>query len=82
MAVYNGNNPLLLSVDQAAKLLNIGRGLCYQLVRENRLPHLRLGRRLLISSQALEHWVQQEVGANAADGVGSEQIPSARAKED
>ena len=65
--------PLLISVAQAAKLLNIGRGLCYQLVQEGRLPSVRLGRRVLVSRLALESWVLQEVGAIAADGVSSGQ---------
>ena len=34
----NGTTPLLISVPAAARLLNIGCGLCYQLVAENRLP--------------------------------------------
>lgn len=67
----NGNTPILIPVEQAAKLLNIGRGLCYQLVQEKRLPSIRLGRRVLISRQALERWVQQEVGANTSDNVSS-----------
>ena len=68
----NDSAPLLITIEQAAKLLNIGRGLCYQLVQENRLPHLRLGRRLLISRQALEQWVAYEVGDIVDDGVSSD----------
>ena len=77
----NGGAPLLINVEQAAALLGIGRGLCYQLVQENRLPHVRLGRRLLISRQALEYWVQQEVGANGGGGIQSEQMPPEGTKE-
>lgn len=71
----NGSAPLLIGVSEAAVLLNIGRGLCYQLVQEGRLPSIRLGRRVLISRQALETWVQREVGGIGADGVWSEQVP-------
>ena len=63
----NSATPLLISVEQAAALLSIGRGLCYQLVAENRLPHIRLGKRVLISRHALEQWVHQEV-ESVADG--------------
>ena len=76
----NGATPLLVSVEEAAKLLNIGRGLCYQLVQEKRLPSIRLGRRVLISRRGLEAWVQQEVSAIFDDGVRSE-LPPAKAKE-
>ena len=78
----NGGPPLLLSVLEAARLLNIGRGLCYQLVQENRLPHIRLGRRVLISRQALEQWVQCEVAVVAHDGVRSDHPQSTRPRED
>ena len=77
----NGTAPLLISVEATAVLLGIGRGLAYQLVQENKLPHVRLGRRLLISRQALEQWVQREVGVNGGGGIQSEQIPPAGAKE-
>ena len=68
------NGALLISVGEAASLLGVSRGLCYQLVQEGRLPSIRLGRRVLISRQALETWVRQEVGGIAADSVWSEQV--------
>ena len=78
----NGSAPLLLSVEQAAKMLNIGRGLAYQLTQEGKLPIVRLGRRVLISRQHLEAWVQQQVGASPADDVLSDQPLSVGARED
>ena len=53
---------LLLSVEEAAKLLGISRGLAYQLVQEKRLPHVKLGRRVLVPRQGLEEWIAQEAG--------------------
>jgi len=44
---------LTLSVPEAARLLGIGRGLAYELVRQGKLPALRLGRRLLVPRVAL-----------------------------
>jgi excisionase family DNA binding protein len=45
--------PLTLSVEDAAKLLGISRGLCYEAARRGELPVIRLGRRLLISRAGL-----------------------------
>ena len=46
---------LTYSVEEAAALLGIGRGLAYEMVREGTLPGLRLGqRRILVPRGALE----------------------------
>lgn len=48
---------LTLSVEEAASLLGISRTLAYELVTRGDLPHLRLGRRILVSRRALEAMV-------------------------
>lgn len=50
---------LVLSVAQAAELLGCSRGLCYQLVREGKLPGaIRLSKkRIIISRARLEAWL-------------------------
>ena len=55
---------LTVSVDEAAKLLGISRNLAYDLVREGRLPHVRLGRRILVPRFGLDQWLANE--ANVA----------------
>ncbi len=45
---------LVLTVEEAAGLLRISRGLAYEMVRTGRLPSIRLGRRLLVPRPALE----------------------------
>ena len=45
---------LTLSVPEAAKILGIGRNLCYDLVRRGEIPVLRCGHRLVIPRAALE----------------------------
>ena len=40
--------PLTLSVEDAARLLGISRGLAYEAARRGELPVIRLGRRLLV----------------------------------
>jgi excisionase family DNA binding protein len=42
------SEPLTLSVDEAARLLGISRGLAYEAARRGDLPVIRLGRRLLV----------------------------------
>ncbi len=51
---------LTVSVAEAAKLLGISRNLAYDLVREGRLPHVRLGRRILVPRFGLEQWLAKE----------------------
>lgn len=48
------DRPLVLSVEDAAYLLHISRGLAYELVAGGELPAIRLGRRILIPRVALE----------------------------
>ena len=40
--------PAVLTVKEAAAYLRIGRGHCYEMVREGRIPAIRLGKRLLV----------------------------------
>ena len=51
----NTDVKLTLSVEEAAKLLGIGRSLAYELARTGELPVVKFGRkRLLVSRRALE----------------------------
>ncbi|HEY3673061.1 MAG TPA: helix-turn-helix domain-containing protein [Acidimicrobiia bacterium] len=45
---------LVWSVEEAGRRLGISRAHAYELVARGDLPHLRLGRRLVIPKQALE----------------------------
>jgi len=45
---------LVLTVEEASRLLGISRGLAYELIARGELPHLRLGRRIVIPRTALE----------------------------
>ena len=57
---------LLISVAEAARLLGISRNLAYDLVREGRIPHIKLGRRVLVPRLGLENWIAEEAGIAAA----------------
>ena len=48
---------LTMRVEDAAALLGISRGLAYELVNRGELPALRLGRRLVVPTSALEELV-------------------------
>ena len=61
------NVPILVSVTQAAALLGISKNLCYDLVNSGRIPHVRLGRRVLISRVALEAWIVRESGVELSE---------------
>jgi excisionase family DNA binding protein len=57
------DEPLLLSVRDAARRLNIGRDCCYSLVREGRLRSISVGNRRLIPKAELEAFIEREQGA-------------------
>ena len=44
---------ITLSVEEAAKLVGVGRATMYQAVREGMVPATRIGRRLVIGRDAL-----------------------------
>ena len=45
---------LTLSVEEAAKVLGIGRNLCYDKCKSGEIPVIKIGRRLLVPRLALE----------------------------
>jgi excisionase family DNA binding protein len=49
-----GHERLVWSVEEAGRLLGISRAHAYELVARGELPHLRLGRRLVVPKQAIE----------------------------
>jgi excisionase family DNA binding protein len=50
---------LTLTVEEAAHLLGISRGLAYEMARRGKLPVVRFGRRLLIPRRALGRMLDQ-----------------------
>lgn len=43
----------VLTVDEVATILRISRGLAFAAVRDGTIPHLRIGRRILVPRSAL-----------------------------
>lgn len=62
------NERLVLTVEQAAHALHIGRGLAYELARTGGLPVVRLGRRMVIPRARLEAMLEAVGMPPTADG--------------
>lgn len=52
---------LLLRVGEAADLLGVSRSQAYWLIREGRVPALRLGHSIRVPTAALRSWLQSEI---------------------
>lgn len=62
----------LLTYSQTAKAYNFKLGTLYALVAQNRIPHVRLGRRLVrFSRVAIEAWLKEHLvqSSNKTGGV-------------
>ena len=64
--------PLTLTPTEAAKQLHISRTKMYALLRQNVIPHVRLGRKILIPTQALTEWLHDHAVSTAADRKGGD----------
>lgn len=51
--------PLLVRVDEAARMLSISRSVMFELIRTNRIRSCKQGRSRLISTAALHDYIQQ-----------------------
>ena len=51
---------LTLSVEEAAHVLGIGRGLAYEMARTGRIPVIRMGRRMVVPRAQLEAMLAPE----------------------
>lgn len=58
------NNAEVLTVDQVAELLGLGRNSVYDAANRGEIPHRRIGRRLLFSRTAVMEWLQGKTPAN------------------
>lgn len=55
--------PATMKIEEAARLLGVGRQTAYDLANRGELPGaLRLGRRWVISRKALEAWLEGKAG--------------------
>lgn len=52
--------PLAVRVSEAARLLDIGRSKCYDLIRSGTLPSIRVGKTVRVPLAPLYAWVEQQ----------------------
>jgi len=69
--------PKLLRVEEAGRVLSLGRSKTYELVRDGVLPSVRLGKVVRVPAAALEAWIAglaaESAGASGGSvGAGSE----------
>ncbi|WP_342745596.1 helix-turn-helix domain-containing protein [Virgibacillus proomii] len=50
-----------LTVSETAKYLGVSTDLIYLLVREGKIIHFRLGRRILFKKEEIDKWVQSQM---------------------
>jgi excisionase family DNA binding protein len=48
-----------VSVEEAARILGISRGLAYQMVHQGKMPVLRFGRRMVVPRRAIERLLEE-----------------------
>jgi len=51
--------PATVKVEEAARILGIGRQTAYELARQGKIPVLRLGKRLVVPKVALERMLAE-----------------------
>jgi excisionase family DNA binding protein len=56
--------PVLLSVEEAARCLSVGRSEVFAMIRERRIRSIKRGRRRLIPMSEIDAYVQQELDKN------------------
>lgn len=49
-----------MTVAEAASYIGVSKDLIYQSVRENSIPNIKLGRRILFRKSALDNWMDQQ----------------------
>lgn len=57
---------VMLTVKEAAEIANIGRDRMYEMVARGIIPHVRIGRRVLVHHEALLNWLREQSEQRAA----------------
>ena len=58
----NDNNKISISVDEAAKILGVGRNTMLEFVKMDGFPAIRLKRKIIIDKKALPIWFSNNYG--------------------
>jgi excisionase family DNA binding protein len=62
---------IALTVQEVAEMLGLSTDCVYGLVRQNQIPHVRAGRRILFHRPVLESWLCGETSFSASSKGGS-----------
>ncbi len=57
-----------LTTKEVADYLGVSTGLVYTLVREKKIPSVKLGRRILFKIDSVDRWLAQQEAAALEDG--------------
>lgn len=55
-----------MTVQEMAECLGIGRNVAYELVKNGRVPFLKIGRQIRIPKRAFDAWLANEASADKA----------------
>ena len=66
-------NPHVLTVEETAKVLRIGRNTAYEQVRQGLIPSIRLGRRILVPAKAIERLLGGTVDEERVAALGQKE---------
>jgi excisionase family DNA binding protein len=62
--------PELLHIEEAARVLQIGRSRAYEMAAAGEMPGLiRLGRSLRVSKRALRQWIDAQASVSSGDAA-------------
>jgi excisionase family DNA binding protein len=59
--------PVVLTVDEVARVLRISRGSAFAAVRRGDIPSIRIGRRILVPKETLIAWLDGTLPVEASD---------------
>lgn len=60
----------LMTVPQVAERLGLPEYSTYALIRERKIPHLKIGRRIRVRGESLERWIRENESTGAAAEAG------------
>lgn len=53
-------NKMVLTVKEMAAMLNVSLPTAYELVHRDGFPTIRMGRKILINAEMLQHWLNEQ----------------------
>jgi len=63
------DDPEFLRIKQAAKVMQVGRDTTYQMVKEGKIPSIRIGNQIRIPRKALIDHLERQAQGQVAEGA-------------